>query len=224
MTRHIIVTALRRRCIPLAFACLPLGGCVTDFQGPVAAAPTISVSAEDAARYAEIEGERFPVGNVDPTILRPEYVRRLVDYPTNEKPGTVVVDPNERRLYLVMEGGKALRYGVGVGKAGHAFTGTATVARKAEWPRWTPTPGMIEREPDRYGKHAGGVAGGWDNPLGARALYLFKGGKDTLYRIHGTNEPQTIGKAVSSGCIRMMNQDVIDLYRRVPGGSKVVVL
>jgi lipoprotein-anchoring transpeptidase ErfK/SrfK len=122
-----------------------------------------------------------------------------------------------------MENGKAMRYGVGVGREGLAFTGTAEIGRKAEWPHWTPTPDMIKREPKRYAKWAGGMDGGTDNPLGARALYLFKEGKDTLYRIHGTNEPNTIGHAVSAGCIRMMNQDVIDLYRRVPTKTKVVV-
>lgn len=148
----------------------------------------------------------------------------MVDYPTREPTGTLVVDPYRRFLYLVMEGGKAMRYGVGVGKAGFEFTGEATVARKASWPRWTPTPDMIRRDPARNGRWSGGMPGGERNPLGARALYLFKDGKDTLYRIHGTTEPWSIGEAVSSGCIRMMNQDVIDLHRRVPTGTKVVVL
>jgi lipoprotein-anchoring transpeptidase ErfK/SrfK len=155
--------------------------------------------------------------------LRPEYVRQLVDYNGNEAPGTIVIDPRDRFLYLVMENGKALRYGVGVGKEGLEFTGKARIGRKATWPHWTPTPNMIRREPNRYGKWAGGMEGGATNPLGARALYLHKGGKDTLFRIHGTNEPDTIGHAVSSGCIRMLNQDVIDLYSRVPVGANVVV-
>ncbi|MXQ12282.1 L,D-transpeptidase family protein [Microvirga makkahensis] len=189
---------------------------------PVAAAPAVDpVTAE---RYAAVTTDKHPVPGVDPTTLKPRNVRQLVDYATTEKPGTIVVDTDARFIYLVQEGGKALRYGVGVGKEGLEFKGTATVARKAQWPRWTPTPDMIRREPERYKKWAGGMEGGTDNPLGARALYLFKGGKDTLYRIHGTNEPETIGEAVSSGCIRMMNQDVIDLYSRVPTGAKVVVL
>ena len=206
--------------------CLVLGGCGSLFPDRMAnsAAPRITVSAADAARYTELEGEPFPVGSIDPTMLKPETVRKLVYYQTAEKPGTIVVDPRGKFLYLVMEDGKALRYGVGVGKEGYAFTGTATIARKSQWPRWTPTQDMLKREPERFSKWAGGVTGGWDNPLGARALYLYKDGKDTLYRIHGTNEPQSIGHAVSSGCIRMMNQDVIDLYGRVPSGSKVVVL
>jgi lipoprotein-anchoring transpeptidase ErfK/SrfK len=205
---------------------MPLAGCASLLTEANARVETraIRVSPEDAARYTELEGERFPVGAIDPTTLSPDYVRQLVSYETKEKPGTVVIDPNGKFLYLVMEDGKAMRYGVGVGKEGYAFTGTANVARKAEWPHWTPTTDMIRRDPQRYGKWAAGVNGGWDNPLGARALYLYKDGKDTLFRIHGTNEPQTIGHAVSSGCIRMMNQDVIDLYRRVPVNSRVVVL
>jgi lipoprotein-anchoring transpeptidase ErfK/SrfK len=189
---------------------------------PMAAAP--AVDSITAGRYAAVNTDKHPVPGVDPATLKPRNVRQLVDYATDEKPGTVVVDTNARFIYLVQEGGKALRYGVGVGKEGLEFKGTATVARKAQWPRWTPTPDMIKREPERYRKWASGMEGGTHNPLGARALYLFKDGKDTLYRIHGTNEPETIGQAVSSGCIRMMNQDVIDLYSRVPTDAKVVVL
>ena len=189
---------------------------------PVAAAPAVDpVTAE---RYAAVTTDKHPVPGVDPATLKPRNVRQLVDYTTPEKPGTIVVDTNARFIYLVQEGGKALRYGVGVGKEGLEFKGSATVNHKAQWPRWTPTPDMIKREPGRYKKWASGMEGGTDNPLGARALYLFKDGKDTLYRIHGTNEPDTIGQAVSSGCIRMMNHDVIDLYSRVPAGAKVVVL
>ncbi|WP_022721853.1 L,D-transpeptidase, partial [Rhodopseudomonas sp. B29] len=203
---------------------LTLGGCVTDSGTEFASAPPQSrVSAAAAARYAAIDTDRFPIAAVEAGDLNSAYVRQLVDYRTAEPPGTVVVDPRKRFLYLVMEGGKALRYGVGVGKAGLEFTGTAEVGRKAEWPHWTPTPNMIAREPARYGKWAKGMDGGAANPLGPRALYLYRNGKDTLFRIHGTTEPWTIGHAVSSGCIRMLNQDVIDLYGRVPKGAKVVV-
>ncbi|MGE7418330.1 L,D-transpeptidase, partial [Methylobacterium tarhaniae] len=145
-------------------------------------------------------------------------------YSRAEPPGTLVVDPGNKFLYLVRENGRALRYGVGVGRAGLAWSGTARVGRKAEWPRWTPTPDMIAREPDRNGPWRNGMAGGPGNPLGPRALYLFDGPRDTLYRIHGTTEPHTIGTDVSSGCIRMFNQDVIDLYGRVPVETRVVVL
>lgn len=174
--------------------------------------------------YAAQTDGAFPVSAVDASQVDPKNLRQQVSYRTPHPPGTIVVDTKNRFIYLVQEGGKALRYGVGVGREGLAFTGTADIGVKREWPRWTPTPNMIAREPERYLRWAGGMEGGPDNPLGSRALYLYKNGKDTLFRIHGTNEPHTIGHAVSSGCIRMMNQDVIDLYRRVPTGSKVVVI
>jgi len=138
--------------------------------------------------------------------------------------GTLVVDPRRRFIYLVEAPGRARRYGVGVGRAGLAFRGTATVARKAKWPRWTPTRNMIRREPHKYARYAKGVPGGPGNPLGARALYLYRNGQDTMYRIHGTTQPHSIGRAMSSGCIRMLNSHVADLYRRVPAGTRVVVL
>ncbi len=219
---------MRRRLLrlpaPVALAAM-LGACTTSMgaQGPVAEARP-QVPPEVSRRYAAITDEPFPVEAVDPHDLKARNVRQVVAYPTREPPGTLVVDPQRRFLYLVMEGGKAMRYGVGVGKAGFEFTGEATVARKASWPRWTPTPDMLRRDPERNGRWAGGMPGGARNPLGARALYLFKDGKDTLYRIHGTTEPWSIGEAVSSGCIRMLNQDVIDLHRRVPTGTRVVVL
>jgi lipoprotein-anchoring transpeptidase ErfK/SrfK len=174
--------------------------------------------------YAALVSEKFPVDAIDISEVDPKFLRQVVEYRTSQPPGTVVVDPHQRFLYLVGKDGKAVRYGVGVGRAGLAFTGTASVQEKREWPHWTPTSHMIAREPSRYAKWASGMEGGAGNPLGARALYLFKDGKDTRYRIHGTTEPQSIGKAVSSGCIRMMNQDIIDLYQRVPTGAKVVVL
>lgn len=212
------------RVIALALA-LFAAGCSTVARQPSAMPkPAPQFSALDQQRYGAVEGERFRVPAVTLEDLRPRNLRQIVDYPTKQPPGTIVIDPQQRFLYLVQEGGKALRYGVGVGREGLAWSGTANVATKREWPRWTPTPDMIRREPRKYAHWAGGMAGGENNPLGARALYLFKGGKDTLYRIHGTNEPETIGEAVSSGCIRMMNQDVIDLYGRVAAGAKVVVL
>jgi lipoprotein-anchoring transpeptidase ErfK/SrfK len=175
--------------------------------------------------YAALDNEPFPVPAADLKQVDPKYWRREVAYSTQERPGTVVVDPGERHAYLVMEAGRAIRYGVGVGKEeAFNFRGEATIARKAAWPRWTPTQDMIRRDPDRYTKYAGGLPGGSDNPLGPRALYLYRDGQDTLYRLHGTVEPWTIGKMVSSGCVRFLNQDIIDLYRRVPVGSKVVVL
>ncbi|QXX76030.1 putative L,D-transpeptidase YnhG [Methylovirgula sp. HY1] len=145
---------------------------------------------------------------------------RIMPNPTGQPPGTIVVDTKTRHLYYVQKDGLAIRYGIGVGRQGFAWKGTAYVGRKAEWPRWIPPKDMLKRRPDLPTQMAGGLG----NPLGARALYLFKNHKDTLFRIHGTNEPDTIGKAVSSGCIRMMNGDVIDLYRRVGIGTQVVVL
>ena len=145
----------------------------------------------------------------------PEYLRTEVDYQGSERPGTLVVDTPSRHLYLVQGNGRALRYGIGVGRPGFEWAGVKTVTRKTEWPDWTPPPEMIKRRPDlpRY------MAGGPENPMGARALYL----GSSLYRIHGTNEPHTIGQNVSSGCIRMMNDDVVDLYGRVGVGAKVIV-
>lgn len=161
-----------------------------------------------------------------PTKAVPErYLRQRVRYQTSEKPGTVVVDTKTRHLYYVMGNGRAMRYGIGVGRAGMSWSGTANVGWKRKWPTWTPPAEMIARQP-RYAKYSaanGGMEGGLGNPLGARALYLMKDGKDTLYRLHGTPNWRSIGTAQSSGCIRLMNQDVIDLYERVRPGAKVIV-
>jgi lipoprotein-anchoring transpeptidase ErfK/SrfK len=155
--------------------------------------------------------------------LDPKYLPQNIPM-SGYAPGTIIVDPRAHFLYLQQSGRQARRYGVGVGRAGLAFKGTAVIGRKAEWPRWTPTQNMIRREPQKYARYAGGVPGGPNNPLGARALYLYRNGRDTLYRIHGTNQPQSIGQSVSNGCIRMINDHVVDLYGRVPVGAKVVVL
>src|SRR5882757_1361281 len=148
------------------------------------------------------------------------YRRHIVDYTRKEQPGTILVDTDARYLYYVLAGGKAIRYGVAVGEEAMAFSGVATVGRVAEWPDWIPTPEIQAR----LGPYPARVPGGPANPLGARALYLYAGNKDTLYRIHGTNQPEYIGQAISSGCIRMTNEDVIDLYNRVKQGTTVVVL
>ncbi len=149
-----------------------------------------------------------------------ESTAQVVDDPTNDRSGAITIDTRKRKLYLSLGDGRAIEYGIGVGREGFAWKGVAQIGRKAFWPGWTPPPEMLLRRPD-LPRH---MDGGIDNPLGARALYLFKGSKDTLFRIHGTNEPDTIGHAVSSGCIRMLNADVIDLYRRVRKGLRVVVL
>jgi lipoprotein-anchoring transpeptidase ErfK/SrfK len=172
---------------------------------------------------AVTDGKNF-IPALDVNKIAERNLRKQVDYATDHPVGTIIVDPYARYLYLVQPGGKAMRYSVGVGRAGLTFSGEAQVAYKAQWPRWTPTQNMIKRNPDHYAKYANGLEGGIRNPLGARALYLYRDGKDTLYRIHGTNEPWSIGKAASSGCIRLFNQDILDLHKRVSSGSRVVVL
>jgi lipoprotein-anchoring transpeptidase ErfK/SrfK len=149
-------------------------------------------------------------------MLPPQYRPQPVYFRTNEAAGTIVIHTDERFLYLVQDGGRAIRYGIGVGRDGFQWQGLQKVSRKQEWPDWRPPPEMIQRQPylPRF------MAGGPGNPMGARALYL----GDTVYRIHGTNQPQTIGYAVSSGCFRLVNRDVIDLFNRVPVGTKVVIL
>jgi lipoprotein-anchoring transpeptidase ErfK/SrfK len=157
-----------------------------------------------------------PAEDAKDSDLRAELRRQVVNYRTSEAPGTIIIDTPNTFLYLVMPGGKAMRYGIGVGREGFTWSGTKTIERKAEWPDWTPPPEMIQRQPylPRF------VAGGDGNPMGARGMYL----SGSVYRIHGTNAPESIGTQVSSGCIRLVNEDVIDLYNRVHVGTKVVVL
>lgn len=159
-------------------------------------------------------------GNVELGVDSSQRTATVVQNPTDEPPGTIVINTRSRHLYLVRSGGEAIQYGIGVGRQGFEWRGVARVGRKAEWPRWIPPREMLKRRPDLPEE----MDGGPENPLGARALYLYQGNRDTLFRIHGTNEPDTIGRAVSSGCIRMMNADVIDLYQRVGVGARVVVL
>jgi lipoprotein-anchoring transpeptidase ErfK/SrfK len=170
--------------------------------------PEPQVSARDAEWLAQVPKAEEDI----------RYARYLMDDVTGETPGTIVVDTKERFLYYVLPDRKMIRYGVAVGDEAYGWTGTSRVARKAEWPNWNPPAEMKARWP-----HVHPMQGGPANPLGARALYLYEGNKDTLYRIHGTNEPEKIGLAVSSGCIRMRNIDVIDLYNRVDLNAKVIV-
>ena len=179
--------------------------------------------------YGAIEGEPFPIPAVNLRRIRPGYLRSFVAFDTDERAGTIVIDPAQRYLYLTDGNGRAMRYGVGVGRQGFAWAGTATIHDKRQWPDWYPPKEMLARDPHIMASMSKlqsgiGMPGGPGNPLGARAMYLFQNNKDTLYRIHGTIEPWTIGTSVSSGCIRMINQDVIDLFNRVPVGTKVMVL
>ncbi|MCO6186253.1 L,D-transpeptidase [Rhizobium sp. L1K21] len=202
-----------------------LSGCVSERRS-AQVAPKPREDPYYRNMYAAIETEPFPVPAVDLSYIKPKFYRQLVNYqPINDVPGTIVVDPSERFAYLLMDNGQSLRYGVGVAREqAFSLTGEARIARKAAWPSWRPTQSMIKREPDRYGPLADGLPGGTQNPLGARALYLYRNGEDTLYRLHGTIEPWTIGTMVSSGCVRFLNQDIIDLYDRVPVGTRVVIL
>lgn len=177
------------------------------------------------AMYAPVESEAHRVPAVAVNRVDPRYLRQEVATPAHvsASPGSIVVDPTNRFLYLVEAGGKSMRYGIGVGKQGFAWTGTAVIKDKQEWPKWFPPKEMQERDA-RARRYADGMDGGLSNPLGARALYLYVGDKDTLYRLHGTSEQASIGRAVSSGCIRLFNQDIIDLYSRVPLGTQVTVL
>jgi lipoprotein-anchoring transpeptidase ErfK/SrfK len=188
---------------------LMLGGCMQATLAPLSDA---SMTSRDRQLLADPPYARAKIPE--------QYLRHVVDFPRKEQPGTVLVDTDARYLYYVLPGGKALRYGVAVGEEAMAFSGVATVGRTAEWPDWVPTPEIQAR----LGPFPSRIHGGPANPLGARALYLYQGNKDTLYRIHGTNQPEYIGQAISSGCIRMTNPDVIDLFGRVPTGTTVVVL
>jgi lipoprotein-anchoring transpeptidase ErfK/SrfK len=201
--------------------------------GACASAATFGLTgpadAQSLHSYGPVRGEPFPIPAAPLSRIDPAYLRTRVAVQIREQPGTIIVDPRRRYLYLIGEGGYALRYGVGVGRQGFSWSGTATINSKQHWPDWYPPKEMIERQPELKRQltelQSGiGMPGGPRNPLGSRALYLWQNNKDTLYRIHGTSEPWTIGRSVSSGCIRMINQDVIDLYERVPIGTKVVVL
>ncbi|MDO9439425.1 MAG: L,D-transpeptidase [Beijerinckiaceae bacterium] len=207
----------------LVSAPLALAGCTAGREAPaVAIAPEVPLYYRNL--YASIDTGPFPVPEPDLTEIDPKFYRQEVAYESNQGAGAIVVNTEARFLYLQRENGRAMRYGIGVGKEGLAFSGAGTIQLKREWPRWTPTSTMIAREPERYGPAAGGMEGGPKNPLGARALYLYRNGVDTLYRIHGTNEDWSIGQSISSGCIRLLNHDIIDLYARVPIGTRVVVL
>lgn len=192
----------------LLSACVSHGG-----PSPTSSAKAAALSAADRQAIAE----------TGPGRIAGRYRRQSVSYASSYAPGTVVVDTANRFLYLVEGSGRATRYGISVGVGGFAWSGEASVGLKRPWPKWTPPAEMIARAPN-LARYRGGLAGGGINPLGARALYLYQNGRDTLYRLHGTSEWWTIGQSGSSGCIRLLNKDVIDLYEKVPLGARVVVL
>lgn len=178
------------------------------------------------AMYGQVRDTDFTLPAIPVSRIDPQYLRQEVDYPTKEKPGTIIVDTRTKHLYFVEPGGKAMRYGVGLGREGYAWSGRGVIQWKQKWPRWTPPDEMVARQPDvrAFSAENGGMNPGLGNPLGARALYIFKDGQDTLYRIHGTPDWQSVGKATSSGCVRMLNQDVVDLFDRVPAKAEIVVM
>lgn len=191
------------------------------------ARPPVATTAPTAAAavpgYGLVVDNGYTLPAVPASYLGGVNRRALVPYRGAEAPGTIEIDPHAKFLYLVNPDGTAWRYPIAVGREGQGISGAFSVRRKAEWPGWTPTPNMLRREPELYGPFREGVPGGIASPLGARALYLYRGGRDTYYRIHGTNDLSSIGNEGSAGCIRLFNQDVIDLYGRAPEGSAVVV-
>ena len=174
--------------------------------------------------YGPVENEPYYLPAIDISQIDPQFWRQNVYYPTTHEAGTIIIDTDNRHLYYILGDDQAIRYGIGVGKEGLALKGTVTISNKRKWPSWMPTPTMMRRDPDRYGNLGGGLAPGPSNPLGARALYLYRDGHDSLFRIHGSYEAWSIGQAMSSGCIRMLNHDVIDLYDRVTIGTKVIAI
>jgi lipoprotein-anchoring transpeptidase ErfK/SrfK len=225
-----------------ASAAVTLAGCVNSNPNPSINAtaftplsPLANPAMADAVEpqyssiYAEVKDVAFTVPAVDYSQVDRAFLRKSVSYDTKEASGTIVVDPANHFLYHVEDGGRATRYGVGVGRDGFRWAGEARIKSKQEWPDWYPPKEMLDRRPDldksMVALQSGvGMHGGPANPLGARAMYLWQGNQDTYFRIHGTNEPWTIGTSQSSGCIRMINQDAMDLYQKTPVGTRVVVL
>lgn len=200
-----------------AAGALALAGCQS-----IAGTPRFG-AADYESMYGARPDERFPIPAADLRQIAPNYLRKIVRYNTDEEPGTIVIDPGNYYLYRIEEDGFATRYGANVGRAGFLWSGEAYIGRKAEWAVWTPTPDQIGRDPTLV-QYAGGMPPGLDNPLGARTLYLYQDGVYTLYTIYGTRLEWTIGNGVSSGCVGLMNQDIMHLYDRTPVGTKVIVL
>ena len=212
-------------------ATLALAGCSTTSESADKGGKPETKTTETAELFDNAYGSVTDAGYTLPGIpverVKPQFRRQIVSYDSNERPGTIIVNTRERHLYYILPSGKAVRYGIGVGKQGFAWAGEAYVAWKQEWPTWHPPKEMAQRRPEIARYVEAGMGPGLSNPLGARAMYLFnEDGKDTLFRLHGTPEWASIGTAASSGCIRLMNQDIIDLYKRVRPGrsSKVIVI
>jgi lipoprotein-anchoring transpeptidase ErfK/SrfK len=214
----------RRNILRLGFGAMAATGLASSSFAAVHDLYGGEVFIRDELQYPPPESvEDFPVLPTDQSKIPTRFHRQQVEYAGSELPGTIIVDPANRLLYFIEEGNLAVRYGVGVGRAGFAWSGDAHIGMKRRWPRWLPPEEMLYRDA-HAAEWVNGMPGGPGNPLGARALYLYADGKDTLYRIHGTNDPSSIGKAMSSGCIRMLNEDVADLFERVTVGTNVVVL
>ncbi len=188
--------------------------------------PSIGPEPNYALAYGPQRNEKFPIPAVNLSRVPKRFLRRQVRYRAKHPVGTVVVNTSNYHLYLVQPGGKAMRYGVGLGRQGFEWSGQGVIQWKRRWPTWTPPKEMIQRQPElaKWSAENGGMPPGLKNPLGARALYIFQNGRDTLYRLHGSPEYWSIGKAVSSGCVRLMNQDIIDLYGRVPPKAALIVI
>lgn len=199
---------------------IPVAVVLTGF---LAACSTTGSPFQSTASYSSVKDAGYTLPTIPKDKIPAQYRRQTVKYNTAKKPGSIVVDTKEKHLYYVLPDNKAVRYGIGVGREGFGWTGTARVAAKREWPTWTPPAAMIKRQPE-LAKYRNGMKPGLNNPLGARALYLHNKSGDTGYRLHGTPEWWSIGKAMSSGCIRLMNQDILDLYERVDKNAQVTVL
>ena len=222
LDRRLFLKATGLAALSTVTGCATTSAKVTEKTAAAYASPEL---ASYQTMYAAQPEEQFPLPAIPYRRIKPQYLRQWVDNPTGERPGALVVDVGHHFLYFTYPNGKAMRYGVGLGRAGFEWAGAGVIQYKRQWPRWTPPDEMVARRPEleRYSIANGGMDAGLQNPLGARALYIFQNNEDTLYRIHGSPEWWTIGKSVSSGCVRMLNQDIIDLYGRVPAKTRIVV-